>query len=83
MFVVDFFASDFSDSLCDIVLRRSAYLCIKEIDSDEVIDAIPSLMEEYDHDENFKIAFCAGILPYTEWLKDYEITRAEILGDMK
>ena len=52
-------------------------------DSDEVIDAIPYLMEEYDHDENFKIAFCAGILPYIEWLKDYEITRAEILRDMK
>lgn len=49
-------------------------------DSEDVIAAIPGIIDEYNHDENFKIAFCAGIIPYIEWLKDYEITRDEILG---
>lgn len=50
-------------------------------DSEDVIAAIPSIMDEYAHDKQFKIAFCAGIIPYIEWLKDYEITRDEILND--
>ncbi|MBD5215547.1 MAG: hypothetical protein HDS78_03380 [Bacteroidales bacterium] len=49
-------------------------------DSEEVIAAIPSIMDEYDHAEQFKIAFCAGIIPYIAWLKEFEITRDEILG---
>ena len=53
------------------------------LDSEDVIDAIPYIMDEYEHDEKFKIAFCAGIIPYIEWLKDYEMTRDEILGKMK
>lgn len=52
-------------------------------DSDDMIAAIPGIMDEYAHNEDFKIAFCAGIIPHIEWLKEYEKIHEEILRSSK
>lgn len=56
---------------------------ITVLDSETIIAATPGLLDEYAHNEPFKIAYCAGLIPYLQSTRESEEDYRQYLAEMK